>query len=281
MVSSGCFKSSTTDPPWCHARVKCKISKDNAQTWSDSDVIAFKREAWPAVDHSSQRWRLSPPHHETGDDEEKTANRYAAISSATIPRQNRRSPTGFSPRPATSPGLTRPDRRQISRLLPFCPGGDFLPNPDRFLTGKRIPRRRPNPVPGESTEFGTPNSAADFIKLKTDISSVFNDTNTGDRMLSPAVSTDHDKTYPHRRNVIHKPGDTAAYPSAIQTQGWPNPHRVHPGKREIEPTTSPLTKQRSSITGNNPITGNKPQENVTEDPDGVHSPDDPGYNGTR
>ena len=48
---------------------------------------------------------------------------------------------------------------------------------------------------------------------------VYNDTNIEDRMpLTVAISTDNDKTYPHRRNIVNKPGDTAAYPVAIQTQ---------------------------------------------------------------
>ena len=44
-------------------------------------------------------------------------------------------------------------------------------------------------------------------------------TNTGDRMpLTVAISTDNDKSYPHRRNILNIPGDTAAYPVAIQTR---------------------------------------------------------------
>lgn len=84
------------------------------------------------------------------------------------------------------------------------------------------------------TEFKNPNSATDFIKLQNGhLLLVYNDTNTGDRMpLTIAISTDNDKSYPHRRNVINKPGDTAAYPSAIQTQDG----RIHivytSGKRE-------------------------------------------------
>lgn len=36
--------------------------------------------------------------------------------------------------------------------------------------------------------------------------------------LTIAISTDNDKTYPHRRNIVNKPGDTAAYPTALQTK---------------------------------------------------------------
>jgi len=73
---------------------------------------------------------------------------------------------------------------------------------------------------GRETEFPNPNSAVDFIKLKNGhLLLVYNDNNEGERMpLTVAISTDKDQSYPHRRNIVNKPGDTAAYPSAIQTQ---------------------------------------------------------------
>jgi hypothetical protein len=36
--------------------------------------------------------------------------------------------------------------------------------------------------------------------------------------LTAYISTDNDKTYPHRRNIVNIPGDTAAYPVAIQAR---------------------------------------------------------------
>jgi hypothetical protein len=36
--------------------------------------------------------------------------------------------------------------------------------------------------------------------------------------LTVAISTDDDRTYPHKRNIINKKDDTAAYPFAIQTK---------------------------------------------------------------
>jgi hypothetical protein len=60
----------------------------------------------------------------------------------------------------------------------------------------------------------------DFIKLHNGhLLLAFNDTNVGDRMpLTAAISIDNDRSYPHRRNIVNKPGDTAAYPVAIQTR---------------------------------------------------------------
>ena len=36
--------------------------------------------------------------------------------------------------------------------------------------------------------------------------------------LTVAISTDNDKTYPHRRNIVNWKGDSAAYPTAVQTR---------------------------------------------------------------
>jgi len=73
---------------------------------------------------------------------------------------------------------------------------------------------------GEPTEFKNPNSALDFIKLKNGhLLMVWNDNNEGERMpLTVAISTDNDKSWPHRRNIVNIPGDTTAYPVAIQTR---------------------------------------------------------------
>ena len=61
-------------PTWCHARVKYKISHDNAHTWSDSDVLAFEpgsmARSRPILLNGDY---LLPLYHETGDDQEQTA----------------------------------------------------------------------------------------------------------------------------------------------------------------------------------------------------------------
>ena len=36
--------------------------------------------------------------------------------------------------------------------------------------------------------------------------------------LTVAISTDNDQSWPHRRDIVNKAKDTAAYPVAIQTQ---------------------------------------------------------------
>jgi predicted neuraminidase len=73
---------------------------------------------------------------------------------------------------------------------------------------------------GKETQFRNPNSAADFIKLANGhLLLVFNDNNQGARRpLTVAISTDNDKSYPFRRDIVDDPRDEFAYPSAIQTR---------------------------------------------------------------
>jgi predicted neuraminidase len=72
---------------------------------------------------------------------------------------------------------------------------------------------------GKETDFPNPNAATDFIKLQNGhLLLVYNNDPTNIRMpLTAAISLDGDKTYPYRRNIVNKPGDSAAYPTAIQT----------------------------------------------------------------
>jgi predicted neuraminidase len=68
--------------------------------------------------------------------------------------------------------------------------------------------------------LGVPNAATDFIKLRNGhLLLVYNDNENSTRMpLTVAISTDGDKTYPFKRDIVNKPGDSAAYPTAIQTR---------------------------------------------------------------
>jgi predicted neuraminidase len=71
---------------------------------------------------------------------------------------------------------------------------------------------------GTDTKFPNPNSAIDLIKLRNGhLVLIYNDSFTGERMpLTMRVSIDNGKTWPYVRNVVNKPGDTAAYPYIIQ-----------------------------------------------------------------
>jgi predicted neuraminidase len=209
-------------PTWSTSRIKYKLSKDRAQTWTDSDMLAFELGSMvrgrPIVLNDGDY--LLPVYHEAGEDRERTAEdtcsfffRYRS-KTKTWTESNRI----FSPRGNLQPAVV-----QIADdyLVAYCrPGGDFEPDPNRFVIRSESRDGGRTWSKGVDSPFPNPNSAVDFIKLSNgDLLLVYNDTNVGDRMpLTVAISTDNDKSYPHRRDIVNQPGDTAAYPVAIQTQ---------------------------------------------------------------
>ncbi len=73
---------------------------------------------------------------------------------------------------------------------------------------------------GTESQFPNPNAATDFIKLQNGhLVLIYNDNGANTRMpLTAAISVDEDKSYPYKRNIVNKPGDSAAYPTALQTR---------------------------------------------------------------
>ena len=209
-------------PTWSTSRIKYKLSKDRAQTWTDSDMLAFElgsmvRGAPIVLDDGDY---LLPVYHETGEDRERTA----ADTCSYFFRYDAQSNTWTESNRIVSPnGNLQPAAVQMTDdyLVAYCrPGGDFEPNPKRFVIRSESRDGGRRWSKGEDSPFPNPNSAVDFIKLRNGhLLLVYNDTNVNDRMpLTVAISTDNDKSYPHRRNIVNKPGDTAAYPVAIQTR---------------------------------------------------------------
>ena len=209
-------------PTWSTSRIKYKLSKDQAHTWTDSDVLAFELGSMvrgrPIVLNDGDY--LLPAYHETGEDREQTAAdtrsyffRYRPSTKTWTESERIKSPNGN----------LQPAAVQIADdyLVAYCrPGGNFEPDPNRFVIRSESRDGGRTWSKGENSEFPNPNSAVDFIKLRNGhLLLVYNDTNVGDRMpLTVAISTDNDRSYPHRRDIVNRPGDTAAYPVAIQTR---------------------------------------------------------------
>jgi predicted neuraminidase len=207
---------------WSESRIKYKLSKDRAQTWTDSDILTFELGSMvrgrPIVLDDGDY--LLPVYHETGGDRERTAEDTCSY----FFRFDRASKTWSESNRVHSPnGNLQPAPVQIDDdyLVAYCrPGGDFEPNPNRFVVRCESRDGGDTWSDGKDSEFPNPNSAVDFIKLHNGhLLLVYNDTNVGDRMpLTAAISTDNDMSYPHRRDIVNVPGDTAAYPVAIQAQ---------------------------------------------------------------
>lgn len=209
-------------PTWSTSRIKYKLSKDRGQTWTDSDMLAFELGSMvrgrPIVLNDGDY--LLPIYHETGEDRERTVSDTCSLFLRYDPKKKTWSESNriFSPN-----GNLQPAPVQISDdyLVAYIrPGGGFEPNTKRFVIRSESHDGGRTWSKGADSQFKNPNSAVDFIKLANGhLALVFNDTNVDDRMpLTVAISTDNDKTYPHRRNIVNKPGDTAAYPTAIQTR---------------------------------------------------------------
>jgi predicted neuraminidase len=209
-------------PTWSSSRIKFKLSKDRAQTWTDSDMLAFELGSMvrgrPILLNDGDY--LLPVYHETGEDRERTA---ADTCSYFFRYNPNRKTWSESNRIVSTNGNLQPAPAQITNnyLVAYCrPGGDFEPNPKRFVIRSESRDGGLTWSKGENSQFPNPNSAVDFIKLRNGhLLLTYNNTNTGDRMpLTVAISTDNDQSYPFRRNIVNKPGDTAAYPVAIQAR---------------------------------------------------------------
>ena len=209
-------------PTWSAARIKYKISRDGAQTWSDSYMLSFEQgtmaRSRPIVLNNGDY--LLPVYHETGEDREQTAPdtcsyflRYDLKSKSWTSTNRIYSETGNL--------QASPVQINDNYLIAYLRrGGGFGPDREGVLYRSESRDGGRTWSRGVRSQFRNPNSAADFIKLANGhLLLVFNDNNEGHRMpLTVAISTDDDKSYPYRRDIVNKPGDTAAYPSVVQTQ---------------------------------------------------------------
>jgi predicted neuraminidase len=206
---------------WSDSVIKYKYSLDNANTWTDSELLSFEKGTMVR----SQPIQLMngdyllPVYHETGEDRERTAANTCSFFFRYNPKIKAWTE---SKRIYSRNGNLQPAVVQITGdyLVAYCrPGGDFEPNPDRFVIRSESRDGGHTWSKGDDSEFPNPNSAVDFIKLHNGhLLLIYNDTNIGDRMpLTVAVSVDNGKTWPYARNIVNIPGDTAAYPYIIET----------------------------------------------------------------
>ena len=205
---------------WSSSRVQAKVSKDNAETWSDAFPLAFEEGMMvcnsPIVLNNGDY--LLPLYHETGTDPEKTGADSAGLFLRFDARKKLWQETG---RIRSSTGNIQPVAVQLSNdhLVAYCRrGGDYLPTTNGFLVRAESHDDGRTWSEGRNSQFPNPNAAVDFIKLKNGhLLLVFNG-NMNDRTpLTVAISTDQDRSYPYRRNVAEGPHDYA-YPMAVQAE---------------------------------------------------------------
>lgn len=237
---------------WSNARVKVKISEDGAESWSDSFMLNFQEgtmvRGQPIVLNNGDY--LLPMYYETGGDREKTA----ATTSSYFMRYNPKTKEWTETNRIKSPtGNLQAQVVQISDdyLVAYIRrAGDFLPTDHGYMLRSESRDGGYTWSDAVETEFKNPNSAVDFIKLQNGhLLLVYND-NMNDRTpLTVAVSTDNDKTWPHKRDIAG--GDNSfAYPYAIQTED---------GKIHIIYTTNRRTTIMHAVFDEYAIIGTPPE----------------------
>lgn len=203
---------------WSTSRIQAKVSKDHAETWSDAfmlhDAPGMMVRNRPIVLHDGDY--LLPIYHETGHDTEAVGPdstsrflRYDRKSGAWRETGVIRSRTGN-----IQPAVVE---LQPGHLIAYCRrGGDYKPTTEGWLVRAESRDGGATWTEGRNAAFPNPNAAVDFIRLRSgSLLLVYNDSMTRRTPLTVALSTDGDKTYPHRRNVAEGAGDFA-YPIAFE-----------------------------------------------------------------
>ncbi|MGC8737526.1 MAG: sialidase family protein [Candidatus Hydrogenedens sp.] len=203
---------------WCTSRIHYKISKDGANTWSDSAVLAFD----PGMMVRSQPLLLNngkfilPAYHEKGDNPEFTS---PDTSSVFFIHDLKTRTWTQSNHVHSRIGNLQPSVVALSdtHLLAYCRrGGGYDPIPDGFVVRTESYDGGKTWTDGVDTEFVNPNAAIDLIKLKNGHLLLFFNDNPGDRNpLSVAISMDEGKTWKIKRDLV-RGKDSYAYPYAIQ-----------------------------------------------------------------
>jgi predicted neuraminidase len=206
---------------WSDSVIKYKVSSDQGETWSDSDLLTFER----GMMVRSQPIELPdgdillPIYHETGNDTEVVG---AESSSLFARYDNETKSWSFTDKIHSRLGNIQPSVVALddNRLLAFCRrGGGYGPLADGYIVRTESHDGGRTWTPGADTEYPNPNAAIDLIKLANGhLALIYNDSFEGERMpLTMRISTDGGKTWPTARELVNKPGDDAAYPYIIQT----------------------------------------------------------------
>jgi predicted neuraminidase len=205
---------------WSDSRIHCKISRDNARTWSDSFVLGDERgmmvRAQPILLNDGNY--LLPIYHETGHDREVVGDDTTSLFMRCDPKTMKWTESN---RIKARLGCLQPSVVQMddNNLIAYMRrGGGYEPRTDGYLVRSESHDGGRTWTDGKDTQFPNPNAAADFIRLKNGhLLLVYNDSMNDRSPLTIAISTDNDKTWPVKKDIV-KGNDDFAYPYAIQTR---------------------------------------------------------------
>lgn len=203
---------------WSTSRVQAKVSHDNAESWSDAFVVTQDEGMMvrnPPIVLADGAYLL-PVYHETGHDTEVVGPdstslflRYDAKSRQWTPTGRIMSPTG-NIQPAVvelTPG----------HLIAYCRrGGGYGPTTNGYVVRSESRDGGATWQPGRNSSFPNPNSAVEFLKLRSGaLVLVYNDSMSDRTPLTAALSTDSDRTYASRRHIAEG-RNSFAYPTGFQ-----------------------------------------------------------------
>lgn len=205
---------------WSNSRIQVKVSTDNAETWSDSSVLALEegmmvRNRPIALSDGDY---LLPVYKETGHDQEVVGAESTSFFLRFNPTKRTWTESG---RIRSAKGNIQPAPVQIddTTVVAYCRrGGGYLPSEKGYLVRSESHDLGKTWSEGKDSPFPNPNAAVDFLKLRSGkLLLVYNDCMHGRTPLTVSVSPDNDKSYPFKRNIIEGPGDFG-YPLAFQTK---------------------------------------------------------------
>jgi predicted neuraminidase len=203
---------------WSTSRLQFKLSHDNAETWSDASVLSLDEgdmvRGRPIVLNNGDY--LLPIYHETGRDPESVGPDSTSLFLRFDPTKKIWTKTG----PIRSrKGNIQPAVVQLTDndLIAYCRrGGDYSPKTIGYIVRAESHDGGLTWSEGKDSAFPNPNAAIDFIKLKSGrLLLIYNDSMTRRTPLTASLSSDQDRTWPVRRNIIEGDRDFG-YPSAFQ-----------------------------------------------------------------
>lgn len=205
---------------WSTSRIKAKISRDGAQTWSDSFFVALDEgmmvRSRPLLLENGEY--LLPVYHETGFDTEQVGADSTSRFLRFNPQTKKWTASGIIRSPK---GNIQPSVVQLSsnRLLAYCRrGGGYGPGTEGFIVRSESNDGGHTWSLGADSKFPNPNAAIDFVKLASGhLLLVYNDSPLERTPLTVSISTDADKSYPFRRDIGTGDHDYG-YPYAIQAR---------------------------------------------------------------
>ncbi len=205
---------------WSESRIMGKISKDGAQTWSDSFVVDWELGSMvrcKPLDLGSGNFLL-PIYRETGHDREVVGADTASLFLRYDAAANTFTETNLV---HSRIGNLQPSVVAITNdyLVAYSRrGGGYIDVKDGYVVRTESKDAGRTWSPGTETKIPNPNSAVDLLKLQNGhILLVYNESMNERTPLTVSISTDNEQTWTSKKNLLDGKDDYA-YPYAIQTK---------------------------------------------------------------